>query len=360
MRVLVIGGDGFMGRAVRQGLETLPETEVDSGGRGAAVRIDLRDPSTFGVLQGYDYVVNCADATIAPPDEAMGRGLECRPAFIETTSHTPTVERLLERFRGRQGHRGLGILGAGVFTGLSNLVAAEAASAMMRTRSVQLSLAFSPLAGGGGGMAALAPGMLASPAVRYIDGQRVEVPGLRKGPVVEFAAGPRATVEAAFPEPHMLHCSIDAPDIRMLWAPRPAPLGPLLRLSATLTPGFVGRSALAQGLARRLGGFVRGVLLGGLRSEVELIAEAEGPEGRHRVRFYTDDGMAAAGFAVAAMLHQLESRALRTSGQWCGLFLPDELVGLSATVDAMRTLAGDRLRLESSSETLEGRVRHPA
>lgn len=143
MRVLVIGGKGLFGQAVVRALAGHAAVQV--GGRGGPVPIDLNQPASFPAMAGYDYVVNCSDTVSAPPDEAIARALDGGQCFVETGAHPATLERLLERFHGRQGHNGLAVLGVGIFPGLSNLLAAAVARELPAGTPLELGLRFSPM-----------------------------------------------------------------------------------------------------------------------------------------------------------------------------------------------------------------------
>ena len=95
MRVLVIGGNGFLGSRTVQALANLPGVQVTAGHRGressagrsrkhqgdvASTRRDLADPSTFSEMAKHDFVVNTSDTLAAPP--TLEWDLEEPPAWM--------------------------------------------------------------------------------------------------------------------------------------------------------------------------------------------------------------------------------------------------------------------------------------
>jgi hypothetical protein len=84
------------------------------------------------------------------------------------------------------------------------------------------------------------------------------------------------------------------------------------------------------------------VVLSTLASTVELLAEASGPSGTARRWVKSPDGMAAEGFALAAM-----AEALLEQPQWIGARVIDQVCALEPVVARVNALAG-RMSLELS------------
>ena len=120
MRVLVIGGGGFLGSRTVQALARLPGVHVTVGQRrqlttrqsrqlqGIAswTRVDLSDPSTFSEMKKHDVVLNTADAnndttndnvtfgdgTVSMAYTVVTSGVSCRGmVFFKSSSGTETV-----------------------------------------------------------------------------------------------------------------------------------------------------------------------------------------------------------------------------------------------------------------------------
>lgn len=345
MRVLVIGGRGLFGRGVVQALQGHAEVQV--AGRSGPVRVDLRDPRSFGPMAEADYTVNCSDTVEAPPDEAIARTLDGGRCFVETGAHPQTLERLLERFHRRQGHNGLTVLGVGLFPGLSNLLAAQTARELPDGAPLTLGLRFSPLSEGGPGMARLAAAALAvSPA--YVEqGVLHHDPHLLPGPWLPWSRGPAPSLSAPMPDVAMLHRSISTKNLRMYWSPDPPALEWVLRWTAALAPAALVGSGGVQRVASWLTTLLRARLLRGRASPVELLAQ--GPEGQSLRRLRVEDGVRAGGVATAATVLGLERRSLWRSGRRTGLYLCEELLGLDEVLVEMRRLAPE-LTLEAHPE----------
>jgi hypothetical protein len=219
------------------------------------------------------------------------------------------------------------VLGAGIFTGLSNLLAAAASSGGCDL--LELGVASSPFSGAGGATVALMSDALKAGAAIANDGVVSDGPPVAAGPTLPFPSGERRTIEVAFPEPAMLAKSTAAREIRMYMAPKPG----LLRQAFLLTPRFVLRSWLFAAYMRLAFGLVRRVLLRKASTSVEIVARALSG-GTPRVRSVTtDDGMEAGGVAIAAIA--LELAAVRPRGTR----LVDEVTTLDAVVARMRAIA---------------------
>ena len=64
-RVLVIGGTGYYGQKVMEALRRAGFAVSSGARRGADVRVDLRDVSTFRALRDYAAIVNASDSVRA-------------------------------------------------------------------------------------------------------------------------------------------------------------------------------------------------------------------------------------------------------------------------------------------------------
>src|SRR2546426_819937 len=90
--------------------------------------IDLSDAATFGILENFDTVVNCADTSCVSSDSCLSYCLEAGKTFIETSAFPSVVEHLLRTFglfdavRPRT-VRGIAVVGLGLFPGVSNVAA---------------------------------------------------------------------------------------------------------------------------------------------------------------------------------------------------------------------------------------------
>ncbi len=294
MKVVVIGGRGFLGSRAVSALRRIPGYEVAVASRRGPLRVDLADPSTFESLVGFDVVVDVADTTTTAPDAlaefCLARGL----VLVEASSDREAVERIHRALAGRDGP-GAVILGAGIFTGLSNLLGAAAAG--RGARSLDLAIRSSPYSGAGTGTIELMVAAMAIGARSFVDGEAVLGPPVARGPRFRFPSGERPSLQMSLAEPWMLHHSTGTANVRAFLSPKPTALVyaflamPLWLVTARWFRAFFG---LYMKLVRRF-------LLRWVASTVEMVAQTES----RTLRLRAPDGMAAGGEAVAAIVASL-------------------------------------------------------
>lgn len=342
-RVLVVGGGGFIGRRVVAALAAEPGVETAVGGRRGPLVVDLDQPSTFAVFDRFDAVVDCADTTVAPPDEAASYCLRRGITFLETTAETASLARLFENHRRSlaaelraktEPARGLLVLGLGLFPGLSNLLAAELARSRPEPpRRLEVAVRLALASGAGRGTVRAGVELLAHDALRY-EGGRLEIgPPLAAGPTLSFPGGRRRTLEPGLPEALMLHWSTGIESTAAYLAAGPVPPG------IGLAGALLRRSGAARSVARTLAGW----LLGGLRCgllrrrpvAVELAAWTDRGTAAeaHRALSFAD-GAAAAAAAIAAATLLLTGSDRPEPGCW----LLDEVL----TLDPLLARIGER------------------
>ena len=332
MRILIIGALGYLGGHILRALRARGGHELFLGTRrpfdDQMTRVDLGDPETFGAFDEVDLVIDASDSTLVEPDEAIAYCLGRGKLFVETTSEPGTLERLTDRFHGRDAPGAL-ILGAGIFPGLSNLIGAQAAAELPAPcEQLELGIAFSPLSAGGQGMVYLAGRYLRTDAVHFESGRRRTTAGVRRGPKLPFPNKDRRTIQIPFGEPVMLHASLEVPEVTAYMAPLPG----ILRPAFTLPPTWLLRNPLVGVLMTVWLTVLRRVLLSWRATPVELVAVATSRDGEVRIRkLRVEDGMRAAGEAVAALVDLLE-RGPRPRG---GVTL-DEVTSLEEFLPRLR------------------------
>lgn len=326
--VSVVGGTGHLGRRAVQALHRVPGLEVRALSRRGPRRLDLTREETFAALDGSAVVVDLSDATTTPPDALVGWCLARGLTVLEATSDAPCVERLHARFASTTGRL---VLGAGIFTGASNLMARAAADAVGHPSTVTLAISSSPFSGAGRGTIALMLAAAAQPVVRWVAGRRVVEPRMSAGPTVDFGRARRPTLRAPFAEAAMLHHSTGAPEVEVLFSPRPALLAPAFRaLPPTFTASRLGRALL--------GGYftlLRRGLLAKVATPVELWARATRGDRRVERRARAEDGMDAAAWLIAAM-----TEAVLSTTPWQGVRFIDDLCAFEPIVARADALAG--------------------
>lgn len=330
MRVLVIGGRGHLGSRAVAALAR-GSTDVAMAGRSgdSDVQVDITRPETLP-LESFDAVVNCSDSVAAPPDAAIAHCLAEGGTWLECASEPMLVRRLLAQHRG-EAATGRVLLGCGIFTGLSNVLAGQAARQVGPGAALQLGIRWSTFSAGGAGMVHLMTHLLDVPTVCVRAGQAVEGPPLEAGPELPFGDRRWGTLHVPFSEAEMLAASTKARNIGVYAALIPSLLRPLF----LLTPGWLLRARPVRALLGLQFSVLRRVLLRWKTSPVELSAVAVGQAGQEtRLGVTCRDGMDAAGNLMAAMALGCVERELPR-----GLTLPDEHFELEPLVDAANGLA---------------------
>jgi saccharopine dehydrogenase-like NADP-dependent oxidoreductase len=118
MRIVVIGGTGFLGARTVRALQQFPDLTVEVASRRGPVVVDITRPQTFEALRGADVVVDVSNGTRSAPDALAAWCLEQGVTLLETTSDAEAVRRLADAVSSKPGP-GRVVLGGGLFTGIS-------------------------------------------------------------------------------------------------------------------------------------------------------------------------------------------------------------------------------------------------
>lgn len=337
-RVLVIGGRGFLGAKVVAAFRGWPDTDVLVSSHEAdspeLMLLDLNDVTTFTLMKNFDFVINCSNTFVAPPDKAIDYCLQNGITFLETTADSDTIERLLISYRGVNNagdnrHRGMVILGLGIFPGLSNIVARELYSDMKSCDRLEVAIRFSPISGAGHGMCMLMQKSLAIPVVRYSHGKRVEEGPYGGGAVIKFGHTERATLMAAFPESIMLHWSTGVPGTATYFAPMPGLFHPVISIFSTVINGIGAIRGPLLWLFRQACVLLRARLLRNRMTPVYLTAVGKRRSGSEKyLSLKVTDGLRAGAYVISAAVAILFGKSKKLSG----VYLPDEIFGLAELV----------------------------
>jgi hypothetical protein len=329
MRIIVIGGTGFLGARTVRALQQFPDLTVEVASRRGPVVVDITRPETFEVLRGADVVVDVSNGTRSAPDALAAWCLEQGVTLLETTSDAEAVRRLADALSSKPGP-GRVVLGGGLFTGISNLLSRAVAHEAGAGCQLTFAVSSSPYSGAGAGTIALMVDGAARPAVRTVNGRREEVP-LSRGPIVSFATARRPSLRASLAEAELLPRSTGARDVDVFFAPRPG----FLVTAFVMLPQTLMRQRWFQWGFELAFTVLRRVLLRAVPSAVELMARAE-RDGVAVERHVTcDDGMDACAWAIAAM-----AEALALSPPPAGVRCIDDVVGLEAIVARVNAVAG--------------------
>ncbi len=349
MRVLLIGGRGFIGAQTRAALDRVGGVETTIAGRravpGRFVRIDLNDPSTFSVFNDFDVIINCSDSLTAPSDGAIRHCLNVGNTFIETAAEPGVIERALCEHRADQAKSaGAVLLGMGLFPGVSNLLARSAWEACEGADTIEVGVRLPPLTGAGAGICRLMTDALNHPAVRYEKGRRIEEPAIGPGATLPLHGRHRTCARVGLSEAIMLHYSLGASTTSTHTAVAPAIFQPVVTPVGRLLPRHRGARRVVLGSARVGMTFMRAVLLRWAPEAIALCARASisGDDSATVVRaMRVNHGAIATGAAIAAVVAQRESLSCR-----CGLVLPDEIFTLEQIMETMRSLNLPGLTIE--------------
>lgn len=324
----MLGGRGYYGARVVEALSAVGEAVAGSRNPGLqGVAIDLSRPDTFGALDGWDVVVNAADAVGAPPDDAMRHVLASGGLFVDLSADPVGLERALALGDTTERPTGTIVLGAGVFPGLSTAMAAEIGR---RARRVQLGVRLSPFSVAGPGNVALMMASLDLPV-----GPAAPMPFLGAGSVQALSTvlGDAPLIRSLAPDAEVETRLAVVPGILRfnvaLLAWLLAHAGPLRGLLATVSR--VSLSWLRVGLFRNAG------------TAVELTVVADGgTEGKQRLLARVADGHAAMAVGAAAAVALVLRRRPPP-----GVYVAGVLLDLDLLVAKMGELGVD---VELSSE----------
>jgi len=336
VRIVVIGGRGFLGsRAVRALRVAGVETVV--AGRSGDVVVDLARPETFGALAGASVVVDCSSSHEVSPMALASHVLAHGGVLLSASSDAGVIDALLRAHRGSAGPGAL-VLGAGIFTGVSNALARAAFDALPGCEELVLGVRTSPFSGAGAGTIDLMIDVLGAPTRTVVNGAITTGGSIARGPALPFVEGTYATLEVPFAEPIMLHASTRVPNVTMYMAPAPS----LLRLAFLSLPASLLRMRWARALMRLQFLLLRRFVLAWLGARVGLVAIARAAEESRTLALTVNDGFALAGAAIAAAALALAARTPPPRGT----FVVDELVSLDAMLSRARSLAPS-LRIET-------------
>ena len=334
-KVLIIGGYGFYGDRVAQGLiargHAVARGTRSARGRADAVEIDLTEPAGFSVLDDFAVIINCSDSVGAAPDQAIAHVLASGGVWLEMGADAPSFARLLSLRPAAV--RGTAILGVGVFPGMSTLLARAVAEDGPRCERLELAIKVSPLSGAGWGTCALMAESLFVPATRYEDGELLTTrTALGRTTALPFPEQPWPSTNSALPDTLLIHRATGVPNITASLALVPRwlrfNLGALAMLCWLLRPL---RAVLVPLLTWQLF-LLRTVLLRGVESSLQLlvIADRGQPGERSRVLSFDDGQQATADGTVAAVEAWLQEETHRP-----GLFSVAEYFTLDQLTAAM-------------------------
>lgn len=341
-KILILGGRGFLGAKIARACTHIEHAQVDIASRSDSndtIALDLSKPEHFIKMNGYDIVIDCADALKVDPEPAIRHCLAHGIIWLETTSDPIFIRRLLA-LESNPDWTGTLILGAGIFTGYSNMLAAHAAHQIDDPdHALTLGIRWTPLSAGGAGMVGLMTHLLNVPTAYVEDHQHKLTTTIDRSDPLPFDNGNHRGIHLAFSESSMLFHSTNAKDIRVY-----ASLIPFVAQLAFLwTPMFLLRLRPVQWLMTIQMTILRRFLLKGFESSLRMVAVAKTQEKTCVSTFYTDDGMAFAADAVAAKV-----RCLNQSPPKAGIFTVDQSVSWDALEQTLKSHAKSTWKQETT------------
>ena len=329
MKIVVIGGTGFLGAKTVEALRRFPGVHVEVASRRGPLIVDVGKPATFAALDAADVVIDLTDGTRSRPDALAAWCLESGKTLLEATSDAETIRRLVDAHRMAKGP-GRVVLGGGLFTGVSNLMARDVAEAAGAGCALTWAVASSPFSGAGKGTIALMVEAAARPAVKTVKGKREEH-GLSRGPTLDIAGTKRPTLRMSLAEAELLPLSTGATNVETFFAPKPG----FLVTAFTMLPAFLLATRWFRWLLEAYFTVLRRFVLRSVPSSVQMVATAE-RAGKAFSRTVTcSDGMDAGAWALAAM-----AEAVGRAPPEAGLSFIDDTVRLEALVKRVNEVAG--------------------
>ena len=311
MKILVIGGRGFLGKFMAAAIEKRPDTSVYIGtSRPPAsekyIHTNLNDPDNYEILKGFDFIVNCFDLIPHSYDSLIPFCLKNNIKFIETTA-TPTIiskcisiKNTLESAVGN----GLFIFGAGVFPGISNMLCSyhikKNAALPKKLESV---IRYKIISGAGKGMCELMVETISKPCFWVEDYKITE----SKRPIPDskqFPLGKKHfnALQIGLPEVLILKDLYNIPIIKTYIGFRPVILAKITAPPSNIIPflGFFKKPALNFMFYAFY--FIRTKLLKNKRTDIDIFSVIDDTSA---IRVWFNDALLVAGYFVSAVIDLL-------------------------------------------------------
>jgi len=354
--VAVVGGAGRIGATTAAILrDRMPDLGLVVVGRSRArgeavvadlgpgarfVQADMRDADGLrNAVDGVDCVVHAAGPFVDTEPRVLDAALAVGAGYVDVcddASYTRWVQQRAVETR----RRGLSaVTGAGVYPGVTNLLAAEIVdAARSEGREVEeLDISLFAAGSGGAGPAILAAtfALAARPANWYVQGERTLVPGFSHRRVVDFGepVGKRAVYSLELPCADTLHSSFGTPTISVRFGIAPE-IWNLATLVVTRRPfsAITGNPERARGFVDRIGGVVDFVdrFVG---VAVAVRVDAVDSAGTRRTRTYVHPHTVQATARMAAVTTEALLAGDIPNGLWVPELLPSHTKLLSAMDD---------------------------
>lgn len=300
--------------------------------RSSSPPVNLAKKETFSNLDSARIVVNLSADASTSPEELIQYCLQAGKTWIECSSEAKVIRSLHGRFRD-QCVAGRLILGAGIFTGLSNLMAAASIEKIKgedEPYKISLVLRSSPFSGCGESTVDLMVQAFHAERYQVREGQIYPSSGVAAGPRIQVASGHSIpTICSPLPEVLMLHHSTGIPNIEGLFSPLPT----LLCRAFTWIPSGISRTRWYQSGLRAYFKLLRTKLFKSRVSQVEMHTVVHGGEKVVRGSFRTEDGFGIAALVISYLVKREAARA--KAGPGC--FFIDEVLEFDSVIRDLKS-----------------------
>lgn len=353
MKVLLIGGSGFIGKHIKKTLKKYnPELHVITGTRspkaGDEIYFDILNEKLFNSLKNFNFIINCSDTFIASPLSIIDYCLFNNLVFLEITADSNIIEKILHQYRNTKQLNykitGSVIIGLGIFPGLSNILAGYLLKNAYTKGSIELGIKTNFFSGAGKSMAKLMVDMIDKNAVYYLEKEKREIQPMTKGTLFPLykngiPAHKYKSLYACFAEAVMLNFSTSASFIACYYIPS----SKLIYFSLRSISLFTNRFCFAKKIiVKVLYGsiiFIRNFLFKNVSTPVTIFCIANQKFSTASPEFLTykfEDGILDMTLMISAILKQISNK-LPLKGVW----MPDELFD----IEELSFINKDNLRI---------------
>ena len=346
MKVLVVGGKGFYGQKVVKALSLLSNVSIHIAGRSVIhphIRLDLCDENSFHHAQGFDVVINASDSFEAPPQRFMKYCLTTGTDYFDMGAIDRSTQSLLNVSTDEL--KGCGIVGVGIFPGISTLLAHSLCKEQHSIKSLELAIRLSPLSGAGAGNCNLMTKMLTIPSYAIVDHKVVHDRPVGKAKTFTFPnVGVHVANQVSLADTALLHHSTTASNIATYLAIKPSFLRynfSLLSLVYEYMGPFKKLYLWSIYQSLRL---IRSVLFKSKSTSIQFSVVANRGQDDELCKYLTvEDGQMATAFAVAVTLSLWQEKTKMMPG----VYGFSEVFEFDVFAERWFKITGSKLQIDS-------------
>ncbi len=328
-QVLVIGGTGKIGHCVAQDIKRHTSASVTITGRQPSAKINLpcvpldlsNQEQVANTITDYDVVVHCAGPFHRRDGTVLNQCIENGINYVDVSDHRSFHFQVADYHEKAQQAGVTAILHAGVFPGISNLMARQGVEGFDRADSIHL---YYVVAGtGGAGLTVMRTTFLGlqSPFSAWIKGQWQDVEPYSEREVIEFPHYGKAGVywfDVA--ETYTLPQAFDVETVITKFGSLPNLYNDLTWLTAhRMSKSVLNHPITLEWLSKisfamaRVTDLWSGI---GIAVAVDVEGEKDGNQQRHRLQFYHDNTAIAAGMGAGSIAQLLLNNDIIQPGVW--------------------------------------------